>query len=388
MRNILLYGSLALVPLLALGMAKGSRGAGRQFALARLTNTDSVEDTIDRQVRLAGRLGLVAIVFVVAVLVLFFFAPSEGGTWVQFIASLISFAANLALGLASGIGLNAALILAKVGERDTIEAQIQMKRRTRRRLGKFLSVLVALLVGLGSAAPARAGQRARVWAIDVTDSVDPAQRNAAIEAMIAGALETARAFRIDSIVVVKVANEDILSDMTWVPIPPAPNFEDCNNAIPEFHVSKSWVGMSPTALIYRKRAAVAACLARQKEGRARVAEQEAQFLERLRGATKVVPRADVSTRIVPPLQTLLRRPYVAAVELVTDLQDQSGMSPDRLDIPSGKAVTVVVTRPNPKRSTPTLRDVLAASERWARIKGVTVINVAEYPGYVHLAEAR
>lgn len=247
---------------------------------------------------------------------------------------------------------------------------------------------LAFLFCFVTAAPTHADCRAWVWAIDVTDSVDPAQRDAAIAAMIEGALDTARRLEADRVVIVKVADQDFLSDMSWVAVPPASNFEDCNNAESEFHVSKSWVGISPSVWIDGKRRAVGECSARQTEERARLAEQEARFLEQLRGATTVFPRADVSTRIVPSLQTLLRRPYVAAVELVTDLQDQSGMPPDRLEIPAGTPVTVVVTRPNPKRSTPTLRDVLAASERWARIKGVTVIGVAEYPGYVHLAEAR
>ena len=84
-------------------------------------------------------------------------------------------------------------ILAKVGQRDTIEAQIRMNLRARRHLEKFLTVLLAaLVVGLGAALPAHAAHLVWAWAIDVTDSVDPAQRDAAITAMVDGALDTAR----------------------------------------------------------------------------------------------------------------------------------------------------------------------------------------------------
>lgn len=138
MNRPLLYGSLILVPVLAIAMAKGSRGAGRQFALARLTNIDSVEDTIDTQVRLAGKLGVIAIGFVVVVVVLFFFTPTGSGTWIQLLGSIVSFTANLMLGLAAGIGLSAGFILAKASQRDTIETQIVMKQRARRRLERFL----------------------------------------------------------------------------------------------------------------------------------------------------------------------------------------------------------------------------------------------------------
>jgi hypothetical protein len=384
MTNFFLYGSLILVPLLALALAKGSRGSGRQFALARLTNVDSVADTIDKQVRLAGKLGLVALAFVVAVVVLFFFSPSGSGSWLQVVGSAISFAANLTLGLAAGIGMNAASILAKVSDRDSIEAQIEMKGRARRRLVKLLAAfLIVALLGLGSAVPAQAAERAWAWVIDVTDSVDPTQREAAIAAMIRAALETARRLGIDRIVVVKVGDEDFLSDMSWVPVPPIHTFEDCRNATPPITISKSWITWSPTSLAEGKAAAVRTCVEKQREERSKVAEEEARFTEQLQRGTWLVPRADVTTRIVPLLQTLVVRPYVAAVDAVTDLQDRSGMQPEHLEVPDGIPVTVIVTRPNPARSTPTLREVLAASDRWAKIKGVTVISAAEYPGYEH-----
>lgn len=388
MNDFFLYGSLIFVILLALAFAKGSRGSGRQFALARLTNIDSVADTIDRQVRLAGKLGLAAIGGVVAVLALFFLTPSGAEKWAQFIGSVISFAANLMLGLAAGIGINAAYILAKVSERDTLEAQIEMKARARRRLAKFLSLLLVTVLGLGYPGPALAGDRVWAWVIDLTDSVEPAQRETAVAAMVRSGLDTARRLKADTIVVVKVGDEDFLSDMTWVSVPPVHTFEDCRNAVLPLTISKSWITFSPTALTEAKRIAVSACVARQKDERAAVAEEEKLFAEQLQQATWLVPRADVTTRIVPLLQTLVLRPYIGAVDLVTDLQDRSGIQPETLEVPAGKPVTIIVTRPNPRRSTPTVRQVLAAAERWAAVKGITVISASEYPGYVHMDAGR
>jgi hypothetical protein len=385
----ILYAALILVPLLAVALARGSRAIGGKFALAKLTNIESVTDTIDRQVRLAGKLGLIAACFLAAVLLLFFFAPSGLGTWVGLLGSIVSAHANLLLGLAAGIGLNAYLILNKVAERDAIKAQIVMKQRARRRLQKFLSVLViGLFLNVGLTAEASAGGRAWAWVIDITDSVDPAQREAAIAAMIDSALETARRLKATSIVVVKVGDEDFLSDMDWVAVPAEPAFEDCQKAPPAFAITKSWVTFSPISLADAKREAVSACLAREERHRANVEVDERQFVERLRNVTRIVPRMDVTTRIVPALQALVGRPYVVAVTLVSDLQDRSGTPPERLKIPAGRTVTVVVTRPNPRRSSPTLHDVLSSAERWAKIPGITVISAAEYPGYVHLAEAR
>ena len=384
MNKYLLYGSLVLVPLLAIVLAKGSRRAGRQFALAKLTNIDSVEDTIDRQVRLAGKLGLVALVFVVAVVVLFFFAPSGSASVVQVIGSAISFCANLLLGLAAGIGLNAASILVKVSQRDTIKAQLDMKERTRRRLKRFTSVVVlATFLALGSPVPAGAGDLVWAWVIDVTDSVDPAQREAAVATVIRSALDVARKLGTSRIVVAKVGDEDFLSDMTWVAVPPVHNFEDCRKVDAPIMISKSWLTWSPTSLRAAKEAAVRACEERQKTERSTVAAEETRFTERLQEATWLVPRADVTTRIVPLLQTLVVRPYVGAIDVVTDLQDRSGTPPEHLEIPDGIPVTMIVTRPNPRRSTPSLREVLASAERWAKIKGMTVISAAEYAGYVH-----
>jgi hypothetical protein len=386
MNNLIRYGSLALVPFLAVALAKGSRGAGRHVALAKLTNIDSVEETIDGQVRPAGKLGLLALAFVVAVVVLFFFAPSGSGSAVQFIASMISFCANLLLGLAAGISLNASGILAKVSERDTIKANIDMKRRTRRRLTKIVSVLVlAFLLATGVPVHAETAGRVWAWVIDVTDSVDPAQREAAIAAMIQSALEVARKLGTDRIVVVKVGDEDFLSDMSWVSVPPIHTFVDCRKVDPPITISKSWLTWSPTSLREAKAAAVRACEDRQKAERSTVAEEEARFTEQLQRATWLVPRADVTTRIVPLVQTLVARPYVGAIDLVTDLQDRSGTPPEHLDVPDGISVTIIVTRPNPGRPTPTLREVVASAERWAKITGITVISAAEYPGYVHAA---
>jgi hypothetical protein len=129
-----------------------------------------------------------------------------------------------------------------------------------------------------------------------------------------------------------------------------------------------------------KAKAVTACEEEQAAAQQRAAAEMRAFTEQLRVTTRVKPRSDVTTRLTPMLQDLMRNPDTVAVDMITDGVDHSGKSPEQLAIPEHIAVTFVITRPNPSRRRPTLDDVLAAASTWEAVDGITVTTVAEYPG--------
>jgi len=244
MRNLLLVLAFFMVPVLAGLCARASRGLGRQVAVTRFTDTSSVATTIDRQVHEFGKIGLLAIAAFIVVFALTLFTPSWSEAWAPLVGGILGFLANVVLGLSTGIGTNATEILGKPGLRDHIDVQLDMIKRTRRHLRRFLVLMIALTTILTTNGVAMAGASVLIWAIDVSDSVDPAQRNAGIDALIASALESAHAHEADTIQVVKFSDEEFLSDMAWVPVPEAGTFVDCREAEPELLISKGLIGYS------------------------------------------------------------------------------------------------------------------------------------------------
>lgn len=369
-------------------MASAVRGLGRHFAVTRLTILGHVHQTIDRLVRIAGKCVLAAGVLLLLLLGMMFFAPAEWSSWANQVSNLLSFSANILLGLAAGVGAHAAWILSLPTLRDTIDCELEMIRRTRRYIRRFIkkgtggvATALALLLSLFLfAGDARAADSIWVWAIDVSDSMDPAQRVQGVNQMIEAAPERAHDVGATVIQVVKFSEEARLAEMAWVPVPPAPPAADCQSARPEMKVEKGLMQWSPRFAAGARANAVAACekdlVALQQEA---AAEQQA-FAERLRAATQVESRDDVTTRLVPMLEDLVRNPRTVAIDMVTDGVDHSRKSPDQLAIPDHIAVTFVITRPNPSRRRPTLDDVLAAARAWDAVDGITVTTVSEYPG--------
>jgi hypothetical protein len=88
------------------------------------------------------------------------------------------------------------------------------------------------------------------------------------------------------------------------------------------------------------------------------------------------------------LRILVTRPYVRAVDVVTDGIDLSGEPPESVRVPDNVDVLMVITRPNPDRRRPTVANVLAAADAWARVDGISVTTVSEYRGVVEVREAR
>jgi len=383
-----LPGALA-VPFLALLSARVAKGFGEHVAVTRVTNPDSVDETIDRQVRFAGKGAVAAGVFLLGLLALLFFSPPSWSGWVTYVSSLVGFGANIALGLSAGVGGNAARLLAKPAERDSLDCQIDMKDRTRRYLRRFILVLF-LCVGvlLPPVGFAEATDAVWVWAIDTTSSVDPGQREDGVDAMITVAFERARALGVRAIQIIKFSNEVLLADMSWVTVPTDPLREDCTKAVAGPLLSKSLVGLSPSVASGRRDEAVATCTARQEAVLRAFDEKLARFREQLKLATRVTPRSDVSTRLVPLLKKLVERPYVAAIDVVTDGIDNSGLALSTVKASEKTPVLLIIARPDPRRRTPTLDEVLRAADAWGRVGGITVTSVSEYRGLVVLSAGR
>ena len=395
-------GALA-VPVLGVVCAKTAKALGHHIAVTRLTDPNSVNDTVDRQVAFAGTAAVAAGIFLLAILALLFFSPPSWASWATYVSGLLGFCANIALGLSAGVGGNAAELLMKPAEQDDVDCQIEMKEKLRRLLRKFF-LGVALAVGVagawGRAGVTVAGTPTTppplvrrhdlvlVKAVDITDSGDPDQRERGIAAMIDRAPEQAREIGVQAILVVTFANELLLSNMTWVPVPQMPSTEDCDRVSPKLKVTKSAMLLSPVGLMEARAQEVQACLVRREQAGALLADQDRRMRDQLRQAMRVTPRGNVCTRIVRLLQKLVSRPYVRSVEILTDGIDNSGVPLSALTIPDGVRVTFIIMRPNPARRSPTLNDVLAAADAWDRIRGVSVTTVPEYAGFSQFAEAR
>ncbi len=382
--NFLVWAAVLLIPLLAIGCARAARGFGRQVAVTRLTDVANSSNTIREQVRAFGKSGLFAIIMVAGVIALFLFVSA---TWGPFVGSIVGFGANLALGLAAGIGLNVGEILSKPDQRENINVQLEMKNRTRRRLRQYLPILFVLFV-LPSFNMLYASEPVWIVAIDASNSVDPVQREEAIESLVRTAPSRARDLDVSAVLVVEFSDKELLSDMRLIPVPDAIQQPDCSNAKPSLQLSKSLVAFSPTFLAARKRDAVAECGRQQTAVQRSNRESEALFRNRLRAASVVSVKNNVRTHLVGLLRGLVSRRYVRAIDVISDGIDNSGVPISRVVTTSSLQVTLIITGPNPERASPTLRDVLEAAEAWDRIDGVTVTTVAEYAGFSKLAEAR
>lgn len=380
MIKFILIAALLLVPYLGMKCAQGSQALGRYTTLGYLIDTMSVAGSIGRLIKASAKAVILAILIVAPLLALVLFAPSGSETWAPLVGSLLGFLANLILGAAAGIALLVAGILARPATRDTIDADLDMIQRTRRRLWPFLSFLMAVLLLAGGTCQAAGTGHVWVWAIDGTDSLDPAQRQLGIEALVGKALATARAMNVDTIQVVRFTDEELLSDMTWVEVPRAFALADCRRAKPEGRIPSGLMGLSPTWASDRKQAGLAKCSALQAHRRAATEERESAFITQLRLATRLTPRADRRTRILPLLSKLIQRPHVRSIALLSDGVDTTGQSISSLHVPDHMSVTLVLTRPNPRRSTPTLADVLAEADVWARVRGIRVTTATEYAG--------
>jgi len=379
MRELMMVLPLVLGVVLGYLFARGARGLGQKLAVTSYTFITSVIDTIDRQVRLFGRTSVVAVLLLIAAAGLMIFTPSTGTSWAPLLGKVIGFAANIALGFAAGVGANVVAILSIPAIRDSIDCQLEMKRRTRRRLSKFLAMLLILFpLQFAGSGPSYAGEGFLVLAIDRTDSMDPVQRETGAKIEVEAALEKARRLHASAILVVIFDEEIMLSDMAWVLVPPERVVEDCRDARPVPVAEEGFITFAPGLAAGRKQQSVDECLVRQGAGREREADERRTFRERLAAATRVTPRADVTTRIVPLLQWLVQRPNTLAVDLLTDGIDRSGMPLNSLRIPVDMPVTLIITRPNPKRATPSLDDVLAAARAWERVPGIKVTTVGEY----------
>lgn len=390
MLNLARFLVAVAVAFFATVFARSARGIGRQVSVTRLTNVASVTATIDRQIHVFGKVGTVAILAVVLVAALTLFTPSGSGAWAPILGSIVGFVGNIALGFATGVGSNVSDILAKPGIRDTIDATIDMIQRTRRHLSRFVSIiLLALLAAAVFAGQAMAADGFIVWAIDITDSVDPAQRAAGIETLIDSALDVAHALGADRIEIVKFSDQDMLSESEWVRVPPAPRSEDCQKAKPAFQVTEGWISFSPQLAIDRKDEAVRACV-RDQAARRGASESDIQrFHEQLRRAVRATPIAEGTTRIVPIVKYLVALPGLRGLFLLSDCLDHSGVPVASVTVPDAVPLTVIVARLNPRRHDSTAREVIAAAGAWKALHGVAVTTVAESRGtHFYLAELR
>jgi hypothetical protein len=383
-----LVGIIA-IPIAAWLCAKTAKGLGQHVAVTTFTNPGSVEGTISRQMRIASKTAISAILLVIAVIVLLLIAQPSWASWLTYLNSLLMLAANVMLGLSAGVGTNVADILEKPARRDAIDCAIDMKGRLRRRLRRFLGIVfLAAALSTGHFSPTTATEPAWGVAVDITDSMDPAQRDRAIDEIVRVAPERVQVLGVTRVFVVKFTSESRLSEMAWVPVPTVPALEDCSKAKPARSVVKGLLGLSPALAIGRHDAATTDCLARRGVSLREFALQHEAFQTRLRSAMRGTPRADVTTHIAPTLRNLVTRPYVRALDVVTDGIDLSGQAPESVHVPDSVAVLMIITRPNPDRRSPTVANVLAAADAWERVDGISVTTVSEYRGIAQVREAR
>jgi hypothetical protein len=398
-----LYLFLVAVPALGILCAKAARVQGQQFAVNKLTDPHSVDDSVDHQVKFGGTAAIVAAILLLAILALLFFSPPSLAVWSMYLSGILGFGANVALGLASGVGGHAAELLMKPSERDDIDCRIAMKERTRKLLRKYFvkataGAALSIVLFHGALASGHLQERAvqvgdkpdrvLVKAVDITDSVDPDQRDRGIAAMVDRAPEQARRLGAQTILVITFADELLFANMTWVPVPQRQPDEDCDSISPKFTVMKSAMMLSPAGLMEARAREVQACLARRENTESLLADQDRRMREQLRQAMRVTPRRDASTRIIAMLRQLLTRPYVRAVEVLTDGIDNSGAPLSGLVVPDGVRVTMILAKPNPNRRSPTLDDVLSRGEAWSAISGISVTTVSEYVGFSQFVEGR
>jgi hypothetical protein len=381
MTNILSWIALLFGAILGFCCAKGAKALGQQIAVTRFTVATSVRDTINRHVGAFGAAALAGTLCVILAAVLIIFTPESAASWAPLASKVVGFAANLTLGLAAGVGSHVAGILAKPALSESIDCALEMKRRTRRHLTKFLVVLAVCLAALvGHPAIAQNAPKVWVWAIDITDSVDPAQRKEAVAHLIEAGPEKSRQLGAGLIQVVKFDEAVMLSDSIWVPVPAGLVSTDCQKARPVMTDLDSFMNASPGVVAKRKHDAVSACLAHERDKTTAYEFEVRQFRMRLQAATKVTPRADVTTRIVPLLQWLANRPETVAIDVVTDGIDHSRVPLSLLRVPGTVAITFIVTRPNPRRTSPTVKDVLAMAAAWSCVPGIKVTSAGDYLG--------
>ncbi len=371
---------LPVVPIAGLVAARAAKGLGRHIAVTGLTDSDSVRRTLDRQVRIAGLTAVAAVFLLLAIMALAFLLPPSWSSWSSYAGGLVAFGANIALGFSAGLGGNAAHILQKPGIRDTIDCQVEMKLGTRRVLAKYVGAFILSVVLLSVPGASWAAEGVWVWALDATDSVDRAQANSVVEQMIDAAPVRSSQLDVAAIQIVKFHEDVMLSEMTWIRVPPEPTQVNCSKARPKPTLMKGLGLLSPTLAAGRRQEAVDSCTADLRAEVQAHAERIRVFKEQLRAGARLTPRTGVHTRIVPLLAWLVGRPDVVAIDVLTDGIDNSGNSVSLLRIPESMQVRLIITRPNRERKSPTVCDVLSAAEAWAHVPGITVTSAGEFGG--------
>jgi hypothetical protein len=373
--------ALLIGGLLGFSCARGAKALGHQIAVTLFTIATSVRETINRHIEAFGISALLGILFLILAAAFVIFTPASAAAWASVASKIVGFAANLTLGLAAGVGTHVAWILGKPALRDSILCDLDMKRRTRRHLSKFVVVLVFVL-GTVVVLPPIVEAAPSVWVIadDATNSVHPVQRKEVIAKVIQAAPERADHLHASFVEVIKFDEAVMLSESTWIPVPAAPPPIDCQRAKPDLSGVDGFILLSPGLIASKQQDAVAECIA-QEHNKNEVYESEVRrFKARLETATKVKPRTNIRTRIASLVNWLVSRPEVVAIDVVTDGIDNGRMPLSGLRVPSQVQVTLIITLPNPARSSPTLDDVLAAADSWGHVPGIKVIGAGDYLG--------
>jgi hypothetical protein len=364
--------TLALV-VVGMILAFGSRFAGRFAATVHRLDPHGARWTISKHLRwiarLLGSAGLAA-----AAVLAVFMAPGRWARWLIPLGMVALVFGNLSLGALGGASQSLGLFLARSHRWRSIDRLIQLKKRARAALKRFLPVLIVIAAASPSAS-AIPSDRACAIVVDETASVRASSLEDARAFIKLTFFEYVFAMDCSSVVVIRLGPEPAFAKRTWLgPIPKPPRI-DCTRAepapIPE---EASLFGWSMNIESGLKDEAEASCQQALEEATRDYSVRRSEVLRHLDDALsfrQVVEQSHVTAMV----RYLTKGEVFVSALIASDLLDNPSVSVAGVDIPNGTSIVLIALEPDPRFGSVT--DVTARMRLWERKSHVTVLTVHE-----------
>jgi hypothetical protein len=357
--------------LVALVFGLIGKGIGRVTAKTYFTDSTSKVLTVAMH-RAALKKGWRGAIAAFAVWLLMLCLSSLIARWITTVGWIPLIVLNCCLGILAGTAASLAALLDRPAQWEHIQALIDERERLIKYLKRFLPIVVAVLfAGIGQAL---AGADCAV-VIDPTDSVSAVDAAAGTDFLKDTIVEVASTFACQHIVTVKVGCDVRFAARTWLDVPSTASAIDCSTVAPKPLSGHSTVwGFVRGIVDFRKEEEVKLCEANNAKNKAAHDALQAAFLDEFSESVTSNDHPRCS-RITELVANLAASALYSTIIVVTDAIDNPAPTLNRLSLPPGVHVILVLARPNPEYDRP--GEGLARAAGWAEMPGVTVVTVPE-----------
>jgi len=270
------------------------------------------------------------------------------------------------------------VFLSRLRRWEEIEQLIEMKKRTRRALQRYLA-LVLLLAGYGLASGNAVAGGSCAIAVDRTASVSEVSREEVLAFLKSTILDYVERMNCSSLVIVGLGSETRFARRIWLDTVKEPAFTDCRTVKPTPLTGHAALfEYSRNVAVSRRSTVETACERENAIAREQYVENRTGFLEAFEAALSVSSGVGHS-RITPLVQDLARSGLYQHLLVITDGLDNPYVSLDGVAIRDGMSMLMIMVEPNLKYGT--TAEVLTRAREWEQVRNVRVVTSRElYPG--------